>query len=69
MWVFDDRGQIKTKIRTDYSRHHALLDWTGDGLDEIMVAQARALLMVRGGSWRDLPRTPAMMPTERRDWR
>ena len=48
LWVFDDRGQIKTKIRTDYSRHHALLDWTGDGLDEIMVAQARALFDGQG---------------------
>ena len=43
VWVFDERGQIKTKIITDYSRHHGLLDWTGDGLDEIVVAQSRSL--------------------------
>ena len=43
VWVLDERGQIKTKITTDYARHHALLDWTGDGLDEIVVAQSRTL--------------------------
>ena len=43
VWVFDERGQVKTKIKTDYARHHALLDWTGDGVDEIVVAQPRAI--------------------------
>ncbi len=43
VWVIDDQGQVRTKIRTDYARHHALLDWTGDGLSEIVVAQSRSL--------------------------
>jgi outer membrane protein assembly factor BamB len=43
VWVFDERGQVKTKIKTDYARHHGLVDWTGDGLDEIVVAQSRSL--------------------------
>lgn len=38
MWILDERGQRLAQITTDYSRHHALLDWTGDGLDEIIVA-------------------------------
>lgn len=50
VWVFDERGQVKTKIRTDYARHHALLDWTGDGLDEIVVAQSRTLYDGQGRS-------------------
>jgi hypothetical protein len=33
---------------TDYARHHALLDWTGDGLAEIVVAQPRALFDGQG---------------------
>ncbi len=43
VWVIDEQGQVQTKIRTDYARHHALLDWTGDGLSEIVVAQSRGL--------------------------
>ncbi|MCC6126810.1 MAG: hypothetical protein IT426_17745 [Pirellulales bacterium] len=43
LWVFDERGQVHTKIKTHCSRFHALLDWTGDGLDEILVADSRSL--------------------------
>ncbi|HOY58887.1 MAG TPA: hypothetical protein PK640_12230, partial [Verrucomicrobiota bacterium] len=43
VWVIDDQGQVRTKIPTDYARHHALLDWTGDGVSEIVVAQSRGL--------------------------
>ena len=38
LWILDDQGALHARITTDYSRHHALLDWTGDGLDEIVVA-------------------------------
>jgi len=31
VWAFDERGQVKTKIKTDDVRLHALLDWTGEG--------------------------------------
>jgi hypothetical protein len=41
--VFDEHGQQLTEIMTDYARHHALVDWTGDGLAEILVAEPRAL--------------------------
>jgi hypothetical protein len=43
VWVFDERGEVKAKIKTAYARHHSLLDWTGDGVDEIVVAQSRAI--------------------------
>jgi hypothetical protein len=48
LWVFDEVGQVQTKIMTDYARHHALLDWTGDGVAEILIAQPRALYDGRG---------------------
>ena len=37
-WIMDEQGALLARIATDYSRHHALVDWTGDGLDEIVVA-------------------------------
>lgn len=43
VWVFEEDGQVKTKIMADYARHHALVDWTGDGVAEILIAQQRAL--------------------------
>lgn len=48
LWVVDEQGAIKTKIMTDYARHHALVDWTGDGIEEILVAQPRALFDCEG---------------------
>ncbi len=48
VWVFTETGQVRTKITTDYARHHALLDWTGDGVAEILIAQPRALFDGRG---------------------
>lgn len=43
LWIIDEGGKVRTRIRTDYARHHALVDWTGDGLAEVVVAQGRAL--------------------------
>lgn len=43
VWVFDEDGHVLTRITTDYARHHALLDWTGDGVAEIVIAQPHAL--------------------------
>ncbi|NLH71595.1 MAG: hypothetical protein GX456_00915 [Verrucomicrobia bacterium] len=48
VWVFDENGNVRTKINTDYARHHALLDWTGDGIHEIVVAQSRAIFDCTG---------------------
>ncbi len=38
LWVLDEQGNLLGQIVTDYSRHHHLLDWTGDGVNEILVA-------------------------------
>lgn len=43
VWIIDENGQVKTRIKADWVRFHALVDWTGDGLDEIVMAQPRAL--------------------------
>jgi hypothetical protein len=43
VWVIDEHGTVQTKIMTDYARHHSLLDWTGDGVAEVVVAQPRSL--------------------------
>lgn len=38
LWVLDEQGSLLGQIVTDYSRHHHLLDWTGDKMNEIIVA-------------------------------
>lgn len=38
VWTLDEKGRLLSRIVTDYSRHHCLLDFTGDGVDEILVA-------------------------------
>jgi hypothetical protein len=48
LWVMDERGSLLARITTDYSRHHVLADWTGDGLDEIIVAYDGAVYDNRG---------------------
>lgn len=48
--VLDEHGSTLTRIMTDYARHHALVDWTGDGVSEIVVAQPRTLYDGNGKS-------------------
>ncbi|MHC4213536.1 MAG: hypothetical protein ACYSWP_09215 [Planctomycetota bacterium] len=48
VWVLDENGNHLAQLTTDYSRHHALLDWTGDGYDEIIVAKARGVFNRQG---------------------
>jgi hypothetical protein len=43
IWVLDEEGRSLGRIVTDYSRHHSLLDWTGDGVEEILVAHKGGL--------------------------
>jgi hypothetical protein len=50
LWVLDERGQLLGQLVTDYSRHHCLLDWTGDGIEEILVAHKGGLYNHQG--WR-----------------
>lgn len=46
--VLDIEGRLLGRITTNYSRHHVLLDWDGDGLDEIAVAHSGGLYDNRG---------------------
>lgn len=48
LWVFDAEGVLRGRMMTDYCRHHELLDWTGDGLDEIILADARGVFDRKG---------------------
>jgi outer membrane protein assembly factor BamB len=43
IWIFDEKGNQLGQIVTPYSRHHALLDWTGDDAQEILVAHNNAI--------------------------
>ncbi len=43
MWILDGDGTLRGTIRGDYCRHHGLIDWTGDGLDEIVVGNSGAM--------------------------
>lgn len=38
VWVLSAEGDVLAEIITKDGRHHDLLDWNGDGLDEIVVA-------------------------------
>jgi len=48
VWVIDETGRHLGTIVSDYSRHHKLLDWTGDGLDEIIIAHSLGVFDNRG---------------------
>ncbi len=48
LWIFDKNGKHVGRLVTPYSRHHRLLDWTGDGVDEILVGHTQALYNCRG---------------------
>jgi hypothetical protein len=48
IWILDEEGKPLGQIVTDYSRHHCLLDWTGDGVEEILVAHKRGLYNHQG---------------------
>lgn len=48
IWVLDEHGKHLSQLVTDYSRHHCLLDWTGDGIEEILVAHKNGLYNYQG---------------------
>ena len=48
IWFLDRDGKHLGELITPYSRHHKLLDWTGDGISELVVAHNRALYDVQG---------------------
>ena len=48
LWVMNDKGEQLGQIMLDSSRIHALIDWNGDGYDEILVAAGHGLFDYRG---------------------
>lgn len=48
LWVLDEQGKLLGRIVTADSRHHCLLDWTGDGIDEILVGHNGAIYNYQG---------------------
>lgn len=44
VWVLSESGERLGTIVTGYSRFHDLVDWDGDGADEIVLAHARRLV-------------------------
>jgi len=48
LWVLSEHGQLLAQIITNYSRHHLLIDWTGDGINEICVADNGAVYDRKG---------------------
>ena len=48
LWVFDENGRHLGQITTNYSRHHALIDWSGEGTEAILIAGGRGLFNGQG---------------------
>lgn len=43
VWVIDADGNHLARLTSDYCRHHKLYDWNGDGVAEILLANARGI--------------------------
>lgn len=43
-WFLDVDGSLLGSYVTNYSRHHGVIDWNGDGLHEIVLANALSLV-------------------------
>ncbi len=59
LWLIDESGALLGRINTDYARHHHLLDWTGDGLDELFNAASGAIYDNKGRRIATLVAPPA----------
>jgi len=46
--VISRNGEILERIETTYSRFHRLLDWTGDGVQEIIIGQDHCMWNGKG---------------------
>jgi len=65
LWLLDENGALLGRINTNYARHHHLLDWTGDGLDEIFNADSGAIYDGRGRRITTLVALPTVDGSER----
>jgi hypothetical protein len=48
LWVLSDKGELLGQIITNYSRHHLLVDWYGEGVEEIIIGGAAAMFNGNG---------------------
>ena len=48
LWVMDSSGNVLGKIILESSRIHDLVDWTGDGINEIIVSADRGIIDQKG---------------------
>ncbi len=48
LMLFDENGIPLLHLKTEYSRFHTLVDWDGDGHDEIVLPHSRGLFDYRG---------------------
>jgi len=46
--LYDIDGTLLGEYSMDYSRHHRMVDWDGDGANEIVLGNAAALVNTRG---------------------
>jgi hypothetical protein len=65
LYLIGENGALLGRINTDYARHHDLLDWTGDGLDEIFNAHSGAIYDSKGRRIATLTAPPAVNRGER----
>ncbi len=63
--LLDEDGTLLGRISTDYARHHDLLDWDGDGFDEILNAHSGAVYNCDGRRIATLVAPPAADKGER----
>lgn len=66
LWVMDEKGKLLGKIVTNYSRHHALLDWTGNGVNEILVGNSGAIYNQQGKRIATLTPSPSASSPKRK---
>ncbi|MFA5190595.1 MAG: hypothetical protein WC740_07715 [Verrucomicrobiia bacterium] len=48
LWVVDENGKRLWEVITPYSRFHGLVDWTGEGTEQVLIAGARSLFDSKG---------------------
>jgi hypothetical protein len=48
LWILDANGKQLGQITSDYCRVHALLDWNGDGFEEVLLVHAHGVFDHRG---------------------
>ena len=48
LWILDEEGVLLGQLTADHARFHTLVDWNGDGCDEIVLPHSRGLFDFRG---------------------